>query len=115
MIIDTERRQSPRYNPPGLMATIILESVSDTLNLEGEVVDISHTGVKIKLNTPMPISIDHKIRIEFFLPDSGIPFSISGILKHHNSQGELGLHYVDYPVVEALDSFMFECIKLVKN
>ena len=114
-MMEAERRQSPRFNPEGLKATITLDSPEDTFNLEGEVVDISHTGVKIRLKEPMPISVDHKIRIEFLLPESGIPFSISGILKHHNNSGELGLHYMDCPVVEALDSFMFECIKLAKN
>jgi c-di-GMP-binding flagellar brake protein YcgR len=113
--MESERRQSPRFNPHGLKANIImLESLQNQDNLEGEVVDISHTGVKIKLKDPMPVSIDRKIRIELFLPESGIPFSISGILKHHNMSGELGLHYMDCPVVEALDSFMFECIKLSK-
>jgi PilZ domain len=114
-MMEAERRQSPRFNPEGLKATITLDSPEDTFNLEGEVVDISHTGVKIRLKEPMPISVDHKIRIDFLLPESGIPFSISGILKHHNNSGELGLHYMDCPVVEALDSFMFECIKLAKN
>jgi len=111
---EAERRQSPRFNPQGLKANITLESSQEPINLEGEVVDISHTGVKIKLKTPMPVSIGRKIRIEFFLPESGIPFSISGILKHQLNSTELGLHYVDCPVVEALDSFMFECIKLSK-
>lgn len=114
-MMEAERRQSPRFNPEGLKANITLESAQDTINLEGEVVDISHTGVKLKLKEPMPVSIDRKIRIDLLLPGSGIPFSISGILKHQLNATELGLHYVDYPVVEALDSFMFECIKLVKN
>jgi PilZ domain len=112
---EAERRQSPRFNPHGLAANITLESPQDSIHLEGEVIDISHTGVKIKLKAPMPLSIDHKIRIEFLLPESGIPFSISGILKHQFKPAELGLYYVNYPVVEALDSFMFECIKLSKN
>jgi hypothetical protein len=111
-----ERRENPRFNPHGLKANIFLDTPNEPTNLEGEVIDISHTGVKIKLNSVMPTSIDRKIRIEFLLPESGIPFSISGILKHHQvNPTELGLHYVDCPVVEALDSFMFECIKLSKH
>lgn len=110
---EAERRQHPRFNPHGLKAKIFLESPYEPSDLEGEVVDISHTGVKIMLRSVMPLSIDRKIRIEFLLPESGIPFTISGILKHHQlDPTELGLHYVDCPVVEALDSFMFECIKL---
>jgi c-di-GMP-binding flagellar brake protein YcgR len=115
-MMEAERRQSPRFNPEGLKASIFLDAPDqDTINMEGKVIDISHTGVKIKLKEPMPISVDRKIRIEFLLPESGIPFSISGVLKHHNSAGEMGLHYMDCPVVEALDNFIFECIKLAKH
>jgi hypothetical protein len=111
----SDRRHFPRFNPQGLKATIILESSQDPSNLEGEVVDISLTGVKIKLNTPMPLCNDSKIRINFLLPKSGIPFSISGILKHQLTSTDLGVHYTDNPAVKVMDNFMLECIKLVKN
>jgi PilZ domain len=112
---EVERRQSPRFNPQGLKASITLEPPHDPANLQGEVVDISHTGVKIKLNSPAAAGLNGKVKIQLFLPESGIPFSISGILKYHNNSDELGLHYMDCPVVEALDSFMFECVKLSKT
>jgi PilZ domain len=111
----SDRRHSPRFNPQGLKASIILEYPQDSTDLEGEVVDISLTGVKIKLNSPMPLCNDSKIRINFLLPESGIPFSISGILKHQLNSTELGLHYTDNRAVQLMDNFMLECIKLVKN
>jgi PilZ domain len=109
-----ERRQSPRFNPRDLKASIMFESSHDPVSLEGEVVDISYTGIKIKLKKPMPANRDGKVKIQLFLPESGIPFSISGILKHQLNSRELGLHYVDSPGVTVLDGFMFECIKLSK-
>ena len=96
----SDRRHSPRFNPQGLKANIVLElplenpDSHETINLEGEVVDISHTGVKIKLREAMPASNGRRIRIDFMLPDSGIPFSISGILKHQLKPTELALQYV---------------------
>jgi PilZ domain len=110
-----ERRQHPRFNPRGLKANIILEPPHDPANVEGKVVDISYTGIKIKLNTPTAADMAGKIRIELFLPDSGIPFSISGILKHQLNASELGFHYGDSPGEDIWDSFMFECFKLSKN
>lgn len=112
---EAERRQHPRFNPNGLKASIFLESSHDPSKVEGKVVDISYTGIKIKLDTPMAADMDGKIRIELCLPDSGIPFSISGILKHQLNSSELGLHYVDSPGADVWDSFMFECFKLSKN
>lgn len=115
MVEAAERRQSPRFNPRGLKANIMLEPPHDPINLEGAVVDISYTGIKIKLNTAAAANLDGKVKIQLFLPESGIPFSISGILKHQLNSKELGLHYVESPGMKALDGFMFECIKLSKN
>ena len=115
-----DRRHFPRFNPQGLKATIYLEPPQDStnqasVNLEGEVVDISHKGVKIKLREAMPVSVDRRIRIDLMLPESGIPFSISGILKHQLKPTELGLQYADTALTDELDNFMFECIKLVRH
>lgn len=111
---ETERRQHPRFNPRGLKASIFLESAHDSSTVEGEVIDISYTGIKIKLKEPKAGDMEGKIRIQLFLPDSGIPFSIRGILKYHQNSTEVGLHYVDNPDVISMDRFMFECIKLAK-
>ncbi len=110
-----ERRQSPRIQPDGLKATIYLEPSYEPSKMEGEVVDISYTGIKIRLNMPIVDNIEGKIKIQLYLPDTGIPLSITGVLKHKNSQGEIGMHYVQGPNVLEMDRFMFECTKLVKH
>lgn len=113
--LETERRQHPRYSPAGLKAVIKLGPEDAHTTMQGEVVDISYDGMKIRLETDATNRLEGKISIELFLPDSDIPLFFNGILKHINHAGELGLRYVDCPVVEALDSFMFECIKLAKH
>ena len=110
-----ERRIHPRYSPDGLEATITFGPDEAAQSVTAEVVDISYDGVKVKLDGQIDAYYDGQIKIELFLPQSTIPLLINGIIKHINQSGELGLHYVDCPVVEALDSFMFECIKLTKN
>lgn len=114
-MIQAERRQSPRINPNGLKASIYLEPSHDPAYMEGEVVDISYTGIKIRLNTPTANGMDGKIKIQIFLPDSGIPLSITGVLKHKNAENEIGMHYLHGPNVYEMDRFMFECTKLVSN
>lgn len=115
MLEAAERRKHPRLNPCGINATLMLELPDEPVKLEGDVVDISFTGIKIKLKTPMMADMAGRIKIQLYLPDSGIPFSISGIIKHQLNTHELGLHYVDDPTVTAMDKFMFECFKLAKN
>jgi hypothetical protein len=109
-----ERRQHHRLNPRGLQARIYLGTRIDPTRLEGEVIDISFTGIKIRLKSPIADDLAGKIRIELLLPDSGIPFSITGILKHQHNPTDLGLHYVGNPDVIDMDRFMFECFKLAK-
>lgn len=115
-MIGIERRQYPRYSPDGLKAAIKLETDNAEVTLQGEVVDISYDGIKIKLEAQESNNLEGKIRIDLFLPDSEIPLTFIGTLKHINHQvGEIGMHYIDCPVVEVLDNFMFECIKLAKH
>lgn len=113
--LETERRKQPRYNLTGLKAVIKTGPDDALITMHGEVVDISYDGIKIRLETDAANHLEGKIGIELFLPDSGIPLFFSGTLKHINHVGELGFRYVDCPVVEALDSLMFECIKLAKH
>jgi hypothetical protein len=110
-----ERRQSPRINPQGLKASIYLEPSHEPSFMEGEVVDISHTGIKIRLKTPTADTMAGKIKIQLFLPDSGIPLSITGILKHQSTATDIGVHYLNSPNVVEMDKFMFECTKLARN
>ncbi|MEQ1559140.1 MAG: PilZ domain-containing protein [Methyloglobulus sp.] len=111
---ESERRQSPRFNPSGLKANIWVES-HEPSQLEGDVIDISFTGIKIRLKSPVAGDMVGKIRIDLFLPDTCIPFSISGILKHRATPIDLGIRYIDSSNVIDLDKFMFECEKLVKS
>jgi PilZ domain len=109
-----ERRQSPRHNPVGIRATISLDSTAHPMSLEGEVVDISQSGLKIRLDTPCAADLSGKIKIQLTLPNSGIPLTISGVLKHKSPANELGLQYVDNEKAVEMDNFMIEVIKLAK-
>jgi PilZ domain len=97
---EAERRRHPRLFPRGLKANIFLNPPFTPEFYEGEVVDLSHTGVRIMLKQDPSVEINCKIRIEFLLPESEIPFSMNAILKHHQLDPvQLGLHYVDSPVI----------------
>lgn len=88
---------------------------SEPVTIEGDVMDISFTGLKIRLKAPIADNMAGGIRIQLVLPDTGIPFFITGILKHQASPTEFGLHYIDSPNVVDMDKFIFECVKRVKD
>ena len=112
----TENRKHPRFNPQGLMANITIAPPppDEQIMLEGSVIDMSYTGIRIKLSEMMPKDIpESKIKIHLILPDSGIPFTIQGVIKYMNDNSECGMNYSqDHPEHE-IDDFMFECIKNV--
>jgi len=115
--MDTDNRRHSRFNPKGLLANIILSphSLEKETTYEGTVVDLSYTGIKIKLNTPLNKGIDEsEILIKLTMPESGIPITIRGVLKHLTTNSECGLQYINQEEHE-IDGLMFECIKIAHN
>ncbi|CAA9890320.1 PilZ domain-containing protein [Candidatus Methylobacter favarea] len=107
-----EKRSYPRYKPQGLKASVNLEQpFNDLLRIQGEVIDISFTGIKIKLESPISADLEGKIKINLRLPECGIGITISGIIKHQHNPGEYGVHYIKTPSLDALDDFILECVK----
>lgn len=83
--------------------------------MKGQVVDMSYNGIKIHLDAPILESLDGRhINIKLVLPESGIPLTIKGIIKHQVSGSEYGLSYDDAVSHEFLDEFIFECTKPLK-
>lgn len=116
--METENRTHPRFCPKGLTATISLEppAPAEKIELEGIVVDMSYTGIKIKLSSPlshdMPLS---EIQINLTLPESGIPLVIHGVIKHLSESSECGLEYSEKHPEHEVDDLMFECIKISED
>jgi hypothetical protein len=111
-----ENRKHPRFNPQGLIAniTIVPPSPAEHIMLKGIVIDMSYSGIKIKLSEMMPKDIpESKIKIHLTLPNSGLPFTIQGVIKYMNDDAVCGLNYLQEHNEQEIDDFMFECIKCV--
>ena len=110
--MDDDRRKHPRFNPTGLRADIIIDKPDKQQILSaGEVIDISYSGIKIKLGSALTAGIQDFITIKLKLPESGIPVTITGTVVHYHSGCELGMHYAGNHAEELMDEFMFECVK----
>jgi len=115
--MDTDNRRLPRFNPAGILAHITIEPHADgkMKYFEGTVMDMSYTGIKIKLNTPIIEDIpESEILITLSMPESGVPITIRGIIKHVTEDKECGLQYSNASEYE-MDHIMFECIKVAHN
>lgn len=108
-----ERRIHPRLSINGLKAHISLDCLKNApLEIDGDVIDISYTGIKIRLDSPLPEQSEGTVKIVIVLPESKIPLTIHGEIKHFRPRFEYGLHHGNHSTEEALDELMFECVKL---
>lgn len=112
-----ERRSDLRVIPSTLKADIRPSLLSDkNTSIHAEILDISRTGIRIKLKEPINNTPESAIKITMYLPDSKAPFSVLCILKNQHSTTEYGLHYIqDQKVQGSIDDLLFECIKLEES
>jgi len=116
--VEGDKRKHPRFNPVGLTATIDLAPLSsdEEFHLKGTVLDMSYSGIKIKLFSEMPEELPKsKIKIYLTIPDTGIQVTINGMIKHVNEQSVYGLNYSDEHQENEIDDLMFECIKCTEK
>lgn len=106
-----ENRIHKRIKPKGLQAGLIFNSEQQEIALDADIIDISYTGIRVKLKQPIATDMAGNIRINMLLPESNTPFCVHGILKHQASNDECGLHYVDH-VHGSIDDLLFECVEL---
>ncbi len=107
----TEKRLHPRVEPKDLPVLITIERPpNEELTMAGVVIDLSHSGIKIKLNAQLIAEVNDQITINLQLPKSGIPIRINGVIKHHLSESECGVHFIDQPKKNAIDDLIFECV-----
>jgi hypothetical protein len=106
-----EKRNHKRIKPKGMQAGLILNAKSQEITLDADILDISYSGIRVKLKEPIASDMTGKIKINMILPESNTPFCVHGILKHQGSDDVCGIHYVDH-VHGSIDDLMFECIEL---
>lgn len=112
-----ERRSHLRVSPTTIKANISSSLLADKdASLHAEILDISRSGIRIKLNEPLQTIANNKVKITMYLPDSGAPFSVNCILKNKHSETEYGLHYIENNKAQgSIDDMLFECVKLEES
>lgn len=107
----SEKRNHKRIKPKGMLAGIIFKTENQEMTLDADILDISYSGIRVKLKEPIASDMAGKIKINMILPESNTPFCVHGILKHQASDDVCGIHYIDH-VHGSIDDLMFECVEL---
>ena len=116
--METEKRQRKRFCPEGLIAHIILDPPppADEIVIDGIVVDMSYSGIKIRLREPLAHDVEEaELRISLILPASKVPMSIHGNIRHVRDNRECGLQYADKHQEHEMDDLMFECVRFAPH
>ena len=110
-----EKRQFPRFKTQGLNAVLTFYQANSTeqLVLEGEVLDMSLTGIKIKLFSALPAGLsDSKINIALRTVHSKVPMNINGVIRHRTTSLQCGMQFTQETPKQAVDNLLFECSRV---
>lgn len=116
--MEKDNRDRKRFNPEGVAAHIIIDPPppEEEIVMDGKVVDMSYGGIKIRLNRPLVHDVEEaELRISLVLPESKVPLSIHGTIKHVVDSHECGLQFSDKHTEDDMDGLMFECIKFAPH
>ncbi|MGK0268722.1 MAG: hypothetical protein ACI8Y3_001339 [Paraglaciecola sp.] len=109
-----DKRKHIRFEFKGILANITLYPASsqETILLQGVVVDMSYSGIKIKLFSAIPANIgESKMEIHLTLPKSSLPIAIKGMIRYVNPQSEMGFKFAGDHAKQEIDDLLFECVK----
>ncbi len=107
----TAKCMPSRQKPKGLPTEVMFNSPGREIALDADILDISYTGIIVKLKHPIASDIVGHIRITMNLPESGASFSVRGILSHRRAAYASSPNYANH-IVGSIDDVMFLCIEL---
>lgn len=79
--------------------------------VDAEIIDINRRGIKVRLKTALARDNIGLVKVTMRLPESGVPFSLHGILEQLPNGAGSGNRDFDYLKV-SIDDMRFECVKL---
>jgi hypothetical protein len=113
-----EKRQEARVLAQDLHADIcVMGPDSEILTtMKGEVVDMSYSGIKIKLSAAMPnIPSQSKITILLSNPNLTTPVTIKGMVRYLSKENDCGIAFANEQGKSELGKFLFECVRKIPN
>jgi PilZ domain-containing protein len=110
--MNKEKRSHRRVKTKKLKADVhSFNDDGEEIPLDAKILDISRSGIRIRLSRPLRPDMGTKLRITMQLPDSGQPFTVHGKLQNQHTENEYGLHYTDH-VDGSVDDILFEFVKM---
>lgn len=108
--MEDDRRDSPRTEAKGLQAKIMVtEPNRSVLMADVNLLDVSHSGIKLRVQKPLIVEIGTHIQLEVILPESGVPVIVNAVVVYEKLDSEFGLQYIDLRPEDPLEKLISEC------
>ncbi len=105
-----ERRENPRTEAKGLQAKIMVTEPNRSVFIaNANILNISKSGIKLRVQKPLIIELGTNIQLEVILPESGFPVIVNTIVVHEKLDTEFGLHYIDLRPEDPIEKLINEC------
>jgi hypothetical protein len=110
--MQSDRRNDPRTEAKGLNAKISLyQSNGSILIADANLLNVSHSGIKLRMKKPLVAEVDTKVQLEVVLPASRVPVIVNAVVVHSQHDSEFGMHYIDVRPEDPLEQLISECSK----
>ncbi len=108
--MEQEKRKHPRTDAKGLQAKIMVTAPNrSVLVADVNLLNVSQTGIKVRVQKPLIIELGTNIQLEIILPESGIPVIVNSVVIREEFDTEFGLHYIDLRPEDPIEKLISEC------
>jgi hypothetical protein len=105
-----DRRNEPRTEAKGLNAKMsVFQPNGSLLLVDVSLLDISHSGIKLRVKKPLVTADNTKVQLQVELPHSGLPVIVNAEIVHNKFDSEFGIHYIDLQPEDPLEQLITEC------
>lgn len=108
--MQNDRRIEHRTDAKGLKAKIsVYQQNGSILVADVNLMDVSRSGIKLRLTKPLIAEVDDKVQLEVILPEVNVPVIVNAVIVHCKPDSEYGVHYIDVRPEDPLDLLINVC------
>lgn len=105
-----DRRNELRTDAKGLEAKIsVYQPNGSILVADVKLLDVSRSGIKLRVTKPLIVEVDDKAQLEVLLPGVNVPVIVNAVVVHTKLDSEYGMHYIDVRPEDPLDLLISVC------
>lgn len=108
--MQSEKRKDSRIEVKGLICKISIEEPNGSLLIgDANLLNVSQSGIKLRVKKPLIADINTRVQIEVILPMSRIPVIVNAGVVDSEQDSEFGMQYIDLRPEDPIEQLIKEC------